>query len=206
MWVRWPAVIGAIAAPAISILGQLAAMLTWPSYDPVAQTISELAAGDAPTQFWVELIFCGTGVGFLLTALFTPAIAPMGRLLIFVGGLAFFGVAAFPLDTMAATSSPGHRISAMIGFIALAAWPLVGMRRSRDYPWVVRPVGSILVTALMAACCFWFLGVWSNPGLGYVGVTERLAAGLEALWPLVVVLTLWNRQGSRVLNFARTAA
>ncbi|MEY4102615.1 MAG: hypothetical protein RIR88_749 [Actinomycetota bacterium] len=201
MWVRWPGLVGAIAAPAISIFGQLIAMMTWPGYDPVAQTISELAAGDAPTQFWVELIFCGTGCGFLLTSLFTPAIAKPGRVLLFVGGLAFFGVAAFPLETMAASSSAGHKISAMIGFIALAAWPLVGMRRDARYPWALRPLASLAVTAVMAVCCFWFLGVWSNPELGYVGLTERLAAGLEAVWPLVVVLTLWGspqREGASI--------
>jgi len=194
MWVRWPGLVGAIAAPIISIVGQLIALMTWPDYDSVKQTISELAAGDAPTQFWVELIFCGTGVGFLLVAVFTPAIAMAGRALIFIGGLAFFGVAVFPLETMAAYSSIGHRLSAMIGFIALAAWPLVGMRRDERLPWVIRPLGSLGITAVMAACCFWFLGVWSHPELGYVGVTERLAAGLEAVWPLVVVVMLWNAQ------------
>lgn len=197
MWVRWPGLVGAIAAPTISILGQLIALMTWPEYDPVKQTISELAAGDAPTQFWVELIFCGTGVGFLLTSVFTPAIAWGGRALLFIGGLAFFGVALYPLETMAAYSSAGHRISAMVGFISLAAWPLLGMRRDKKFPAVLRPWGSIAATALMAICCFWFLAVWSTPELGYVGVTERLAAGVEALWPLVVVTYLWRAEHGR---------
>ena len=193
-WVRWPAVVGAIAAPVISIFGQLIAMLTWPAYNPFTQTISELAAGDAPTQFWVELIFCLTGVGFLLTALFTPVISKAGRALIFIGGLAFFGVAAFPLEVMALPSSPGHKISAMIGFIALAAWPLVGWRRDRNLPWVVRPLPSIVMTGVMAVFCFWFLAVWANPQLGYVGTMERIAAALESLWPMVVVLVLARAQ------------
>jgi hypothetical protein len=67
------------------------------------------------------------------------------------------------------------------------------MRRGTRFPWIIRPWGAILGTALMATFCFWFLAVCANPELGYVGLIERVAANLESLWPLVVITGLWLR-------------
>ncbi|MEN9751184.1 MAG: hypothetical protein RLZZ600_231 [Actinomycetota bacterium] len=196
-WVRLPGLIAGVAAPVLSIGGQLLGMATWPSYNPFTQTISEMAAGDAPTQVYMNTIFCLIGVATLVVAFYTPAIAMTGRIFIFVSGLSFFGVAAFPLETMAANSSLEHKLSAMVGFILLAAWPLVGWRRDRSIPWVLRPVPSIIATAVMAVFCFWFLAVWANPGTGYVGTMERAAAWLEGIWPLIVVVVLARGQAKR---------
>ncbi len=198
VWVRRPGLIAGIIAPILSIGGQLAAMATWPSYNPFSQTISEMAAGDAPTQVFMETIFCLTGVATLLVALYTPGIAKLGRVFIFISGFSFFGVAIFPLETMAGASSLGHKLSAMVGFVLLAAWPLVGWRRGADVPWVIRPIPSIAATVVMAIFCFWFLAVWATPGLGYVGTMERIAAWLEGIWPLIVVVVLARAQSQRL--------
>ena len=193
-WVRLPALIAGIAAPLISIGGQIGAMFTWPAYNPYVQTISEMAAGDAPTQVFMEIVFCLCGIATLIVAMYTPGIAKLGRALIFISGFSFFGVAYFPLETMAGASSLGHKLSAMVGFILLAAWPLVGWRRGANVPWVLRPIPSIAATVVMAIFCFWFLAVWANPALGYVGTMERAAAWLEGIWPLIVVIVLWRAQ------------
>lgn len=196
-WIRLPALIAGVAAPIISIGGQLLAMSTWPEYNPYVQTISEMAAGDAPTQVFMETIFCLVGVATIIFALFTPGIAKVGRALIFVSGFSFFGVAYFPLETMAGDSSFGHKFTAMVGFVLLAAWPLFGWRRDHNAPWVIRPLASILATAVMAVFCVWFLAVWANPGLGYVGTMERAAAWSEGIWPLIVAIVLWRAQRPR---------
>jgi hypothetical membrane protein len=197
-WIHRPALIAGIAAPVLSIGGQLSAMATWPSYNPFTQTISEMAAGDAPTQAFMTTIFCLIGVATLIVAMYTPIITKLGRAFIFISGLSFFGVAYFPLETMAASSSVGHKVSAMIGFILLAAWPLVGWRRDRSLPWVIRPIASIVATVVMAFFCFWFLAVWANPGTGYVGTMERAAGWLEGIWPLIVVIVLARAQAKRL--------
>jgi hypothetical membrane protein len=196
-WVRLPALVGSIAAPLFSFVGQFIAILNFPAYNPFAQTISELAAGDAPTQAWMTGVFCATGAASLLVAFYAPIISIAGRIFIFVSGLSFFGVAAFPLETMAAPSGVGHRLSAIIGFILLAAWPLVSIRRDRSFPWVLRPTAAISATLVMAAFCFWFLAVWANTGSGYVGTMERIAAGLEGIWPMIVVIVVWRAQRRR---------
>jgi hypothetical membrane protein len=196
-WIRLPALIAAIAAPSFSIGGQLLAMSTWPEYNPFSQTISEMAAGDAPTQVFMEIIFCLIGVATIIFALYTPGIAKVGRVMIFVSGFSFFGVAYFPLETMAGDSSLGHKFTAMVGFVLLAVWPLFGWRRDRNAPWVIRPLASIIATVVMAVFCIWFLAVWANPGLGYVGTMERAAAWSEGIWPLIVAIVLWRAQRSR---------
>lgn len=189
-FLRTPALISATFAPVIFIGGTITAELLSPDFDPVVQTISELAAGDAPTREFMTVIFMLTSLCHAVTAGFATGIGWPGRAVIAIAAVSTFGVALFPLPTMAGTSVE-HRIAAIIGFIALAAWPLFGMRRPREYPWLIRPLGAIFGTGLMTVFCIWFLLVWARPELGYVGVVERLAANTESLWPAMVVWALF---------------
>jgi len=195
-----PAIVSACLAPALLIGGTFVAGALWPGYDPVRQTISELAAGDAPTRALMTVFFVLTGVCHLVTATFARGIGIAGRIVYLIGALATLGVAAFPLPTVAGSSAT-HTAFAMIGFIALAAWPLLGMRVRADFPWLVRPVGAILGTAILTALCLWFLVIWSSHSSPIVGLVERIAADAEALWPAVVATALWRAQ----LRVARAA-
>ena len=140
----------------------------------------------------MTVFFVLTGLCHLVTATFARGIGIAGRAAILVGGLATLGVAAFALPSVAGSSST-HTLFAMIGFIFLAAWPLLGMRFRADLPWLVRPLGAILGTALLTAVCVWFLIIWSSHSSPVVGLVERVAADAEALWPAVVVTALWRR-------------
>lgn len=163
-----------------------------PTYDPIKQTISELAALDAPTHLLLTALFVMTGICHLITAVYAVGIGVPGRIAIFIAGLSTFAVAIFPLPT-AAGSTAEHRYSAMIGFILLAIWPVLGMRLSKKYPWLIRPWGAIFGTAFLGFFCFWFLAVWSDLSQPHIGLVERFAADLESLWPAVVVMALWMR-------------
>ncbi len=191
--VRRPALVSSVLAPIFFIGGTLVAEVLWPEFDPVRQTISELAAGDAPTRIFMTIMFALTGVCHLVTAIYAVGVGRLGRIALGLAGVATLGVAAFPLPTVATTSDE-HRLAAIIGFVLLAIWPALGMRFGPGFPWLIRPVGALLGTALMAAVCFWFLAVWSSPETGYVGVVERAAANLESLWPALVVAALYLRQ------------
>lgn len=197
-FLRRPALISATLAPILFIGGTVTAELMSPDFNPVVQTISELAAGDAPTRVFMTVIFMLTSLCHATTAIFATGIGWPGRVLIAIAAVSSFGVALFPLPTMAGTSVE-HRIAAIIGFIALAAWPLFGMRRDRVFPWIIRPWGAILGTGLMTVFCFWFLAVWAQPELGYVGVVERIAANTESIWPALVLWSLFaaQRQAAR---------
>ncbi len=201
--VRRPAIVSSLLAPVLFVGGSIAAQLMAPSYDPVRQTISELAALDAPTHLFLTTIFALTGTCYLITAVYAVGIGLPGRIAIFIAGLTMFAVAAFPLPT-AAGSTPEHRYSAMTGFILLATWPVLGMRFSRKYPWLSRPWGAIAGTAFLGIFCFWFLGVWADPSQPHIGLVERVAANLESLWPAVVVMALWarSRRDHRVIPIA----
>jgi len=197
-----PAVVSALLGPVLFIGGTAVIGSSWSSYDPVAQTISELAAGDAPTRVAMTVVFVLAAVCHVVTGLFARGVGPAGRVALILAGIASLAVAVFPLPTVAGTSVP-HRVSAIIGFILLAAWPLLGMRISRSFPAIVRPVGAVLSTALLTAVCVWFLVVWTSPSTGTIGVVERIAADAESLWPAVVVVGLLLA-GRRIRDSAPT--
>jgi hypothetical membrane protein len=187
-----PAIVSSYLAPVLLIGGTLVAGALTPGYDRVRQTISELAAGDAPTRVLMTVFFVLTGLCHLVTVTFARGIGIAGRVAFLIGALATLGVAAFPLPTVAGSSAT-HTVFAMIGFIALAAWPLLGMRLRADFPWLVRPLGSILGTAILTALCVWFLVIWSSHSSPVVGLVERVAADAVSLWPAVVASALFRR-------------
>ena len=182
-----PAVVSALLAPVLFIGGTTAAALAWPGYHPVGQTISELAAGDAPTRVFTTAIFALTALCHLVTGTFARGIGVAGRAALLLAGVATFAVAMFPLPSVAGTSIE-HRMSAIAGFILLAIWPVLGMRLRRTSPWIVRPLGAAVGTGMLAALCFWFLAVWSSPRTGTIGLVERIAADAESIWPALVVV------------------
>jgi hypothetical protein len=191
-------VVSAYLTPVLFIGGTIVAGLASPGYDPVRQTISELAAGDAPTRVFTTVIFVLTGLSHLVTIAFARGIGIPGRIAFLIGALASLGVAAFPLPSVAGRSA-AHNAFAIVGFILLAAWPVLGMRFRRDFPWLLRPIGSIVGTVILTALCLWFLIVWTLHSSPYIGLLERIAADGESSWPAVVVTALFlrARSGSR---------
>lgn len=187
--IRRPAIVSALLAPVFLIGGTITAELLWADFDPVVQTISELAAGDAPTRVFMTVAFVLTGLCHIVTGSFAVGFGKPGRIALIIAGVATVGVAAFPLPTVA-TSSLGHTITAVTAFTALAVWPALAMRRSRDLPWVIRPAAASVSTIVMLGLCAWFFVVSSLDGLGPSGVPERVLAYVEALWPAVVVLSV----------------
>lgn len=184
-----PAILSAYLVPVVFIGGTTVAGLAWPGYDPVRQTISELAALGAPTRAFTTTIFVLAGLGHLVTVSFARGIGPAGRAAYLIGALASLAVAVFPLPAGGGRSVE-HNTAAIIGFVLLAAWPLLGMRLRPGFPWLVRPLGSALGTVVLTAFCLWFLVVWTSTSVPYVGLVERIAADAESLWPAVVVTAL----------------
>lgn len=156
----------------------------WPEFDPVAQTISELAAGDAPTALFMNLMFVLAGLCHMTTAWFAKGIATAGRVALGLAGLASIAVAAFPLPTVATTSTE-HRIAAASSFILLAVWPLLGWTKNHPVR-LIRPVPMISSALVLGALCLWFFFVWSDLG-GTTGLVERIAVAAEAVFPAIVI-------------------
>lgn len=185
--VPWWAVVSAALAPVLLIGGWMVAGGLQPTgYHSERDTISALA-GLGATDRWVMTVgLAALGICHLVTGSgLRPATGP-GRLLLAAGGVATVLVAVFPVP--AAGTSTLHAVAAGVGFAALGLWPAVAWRSGRPVPWALRPLVSIVAAAVLLGLLAWFVVQLSGGGR-WVGSTERLVAGAQALWPLVVVLT-----------------
>jgi len=179
-------VVSAAAAPVLLVTGwTVAAGLQPRSFDPIAGTVSALAAVGAADRWVMSLAFAAAGACEVITGLaLRPAAAP-GRLILMAGGLAGLLVAANPEH---AGGSLAHACWAAVGFAALVAWPGGAWRRGPSVPWGLRPAVSALAVGLMLGLLAWF-GAELAAGGGQIGLAERVMGVAQAGWPLVVVLS-----------------
>ncbi len=195
--VPWWAVVSSALAPVFLIGGwTVAARLQPPGYDPVRDTISALA-GRGVTDRWVMSVgLLGLGLCHGLTALGLRPAAPAGRTLLGVGAAGTVLVAAFPVP--AAGPSLIHGVVAGLGFVALAVWPACAWRRSAR-AWTLRRTAAYTATAVLSALVTVFaVQLYGAAGGGHrIGLAERIAAGAEALWPLIVVVGVLVSSRSR---------
>ena len=195
--VPWWGVVSAAAAPVLLIGGwTVAAGLQPGTFNAVASTISALAARGATDRWVMTLALAGTGTCYVLTGLALRPAAMPGRLILIAGGLATVLVAANP-QPGGGGSSPAHTFWAAAGFIALTAWPLAAARRALPAPAALRPAGSASATGALAGLLLWFGAELITAGQ-HVGLAERVLAGAQAAWPLILVLACRRHQaGSR---------
>jgi len=186
--VPWWARVSSVLAPVLLIGGwTLAAARQAGGFDPRVRTISELAALDATDRWVMTLAIAGTGVCHLVTALGLRPAARPGRILLALGGAATLLVALFPLP--AGGSSAMHSVAAVASFVLLTVWaPYAGLR-DPSAPWGLRHGVTLVSGGVLGALTVWFF-VTVLAGGNDVGLTERLAAGAQALWPAIVVVTV----------------
>ena len=199
----WWGVTSSIAAPALLIGGW-----TWAAarqeigFDSSTQTISALAALDATDRWVMTSALAGVGLAHVTTALALRGAALPGRLVLAGGGVATVLVAALPLPTVLGDGGSGpHAIVAGISFGALAVWPAFAMRGAgqgadgkRSIPWGLRRKVAFAATAALLAGVGWFVTDLGQD-MSQVGLSERVAAGAQALWPLLVVLSTRRARG-----------
>jgi hypothetical membrane protein len=206
----WWGVLSSAAAPTLLIGGwTLAAAQQDTGFDSLTQTISALAALDATNRWIMTAALAGVGVSHVTTALALRGAALPGRVVLAGGGVATLLVAALPLPTVLGDGgSTPHAIVAGISFGALAVWPALAMRAhrlSRDadrgrgaeraprpgkggVPWGLRRKVALTATVVLLAGVGWFVSDLGQEG-SQVGLSERVSAGAQAIWPLLVVLS-----------------
>lgn len=162
----------ALLAP-IALIGgwMLAASRQPPGYDATRDTISALAAQGATDRWIMTTGFVVLGACHLVTALGFREAEPAGRLTLALGGLLALGVAIF------AEPAAAHVPVASGSFVALAVWPAFSGVPSRRAGFLA--AGAL--TVLLLAFAFTLGSRWT-------GLTERLVAGAEVLWPLAALL------------------
>ena len=186
--IPWWTLVSSAGAPVLLIGGwTVAAGLQPAGYDSIRDTISALA-GHGATDRWVMTAgLAGLGVCHLVTSLgLRPAALP-GRFALAIGGIATLFVSALPLPRVG--TSHAHGLVALVAFVALAAWPALAIRRENHNTLGVR-TGAAATTTLLVIVIWFGLSLWSGH---LVGLSERCAAGAEALWPLLVVLSVMRR-------------
>lgn len=202
------------AAPTLLIGGwTVAAARQDTGFDSVTQTISALAALDASDRWVMTAALTGVGLAHMTTALALRSAATPGRAILATGGLATLFVAAFPLPTVLGDGgSTPHAVAAGISFGALAIWPAFAMRgkgavgqaagqaaghtagQKRQIPWGLRRKVALTATAALLAGVAWFASDLGDE-ITRVGLSERVTAGAQAIWPLLAVLSTRRGRG-----------
>jgi hypothetical membrane protein len=186
--VPWWGVISAAGSPTLLAGGwTVAAALQPRSFNPVADTISSLAAVGTPDRWVMTWALAGVGACYLVTGLALRPAALAGRLILMAVGVATVLVAVNPEHAGKGGSLP-HTFWAAVGFIVMVAWPVAGRRRGCGAPYGLRPAVAAVATAAMLGLLAWF-GAELTSGGRQVGLAERVLAEAQAIWPLVVVLT-----------------
>jgi len=190
-----PALVVAIIGPIQSVLGWTIAGALWVGYDPVKQTISDLAANESPVQGIMSAFFVLGGILTLIAAVYAKTFAMPGRVALFVAAICTFGLTIFPTPLVG--YSIWHRIFAISSFVLSAGWHLFAMRTRKDAPWILKPPAAIIGTALQTALALWFLSTWTDPNANDVGVWERVVAVSQSLYVSVVVIVIYLGQRSK---------
>ena len=193
-----PAFVAAIIGPIQSVLGWLIAGSLWPSYDPVKQTISDLAANESPVNWIMASFFVFGGTFTLLASIYARTLAMPGRVALFLSAICTYGLTIFPTPLIG--YSVMHRIFAITSFVLSAGWPILAMRFRKDAPWVIRPLASIVGTFLQTALALWFLSTWTDPSATTVGVWERVVAVSQSLYVTAVVIVIYLQQKANSKN------
>jgi Protein of unknown function (DUF998) len=178
----WWGLVSSAAAPVLLIGGwTLAAGRQRGGFDPAVETISALAAHGADDRSLMTTALAGLGACYLTTALALRSAAVPGRVLLAVGGVGTLLVAAFPLPA-GGGGSAAHTAAAAVSFVSLAAWPLLAGRSASEVA-ALRPAVSIAAGAVLLGLVGWFF-VELVADTDRVGLSERVAAGAQSLWPL----------------------
>ena len=174
------------AAPLLLVGGWTVAAGRQPGgFDQVTQTISALAGRAAEDRWVMTGALIAVGLCHVLTAWALRPAATPGRLVLAGGGVATVLVGLLPLPGDGTGSTP-HALAATASLTMLGAWPFFA-RRQGPAPRLLHPAVCLGATVLLLAVLGWFFVEVLTDG-GRQGLSERVAAGLQALWPLVVVV------------------
>jgi hypothetical membrane protein len=187
--VAWWGAISAVAAPVVLIGGWTVAAGLQQRFDPMADTVSALAAIGATDRWVMNLVFVLVGACYILTALALRPAKTAGRLILICGAIAGMLVAANPEHAGGFGSVP-HFVFASLGFAGLTLWPAWAVKKGPAVPWGLRAAPAAAAVAVQFALLAWFGAELIMAG-GQAGLAERMMGAAQAAWPLAVVLSCY---------------
>lgn len=194
------ALYAAIIGPIQSALGWIIAGSLWPGFDQAKQTISELASPESPVKEIMSSFFVFGGCLTIIIAFYAKNLAMPARVAMFVSALCTFGLTIFPTPLIG--HSVPHRVFAIASFAISAAWPLLALRLSKDAPFAVRPLATVIGTLAQATLAIWFLIVWADPATVNIGIWERVVAVSQAAYGtwVIVSIYLWQTKKDKLAS------
>jgi hypothetical membrane protein len=182
--IPWWAVAAAGAAPVLLIGGFFGAAAIQPaSYNPVRDTISELAAQGATDSWVMTSALVGVGFCYLITALGLQPARRAGRVLLAAGGMATLSIATFR-QPHHGYSLP-HELAVIAAALTCCTWPLFASHRLHPALLLTR-TPSVAATGVLLGLAAWY-ALESHGAL--LGLAERCAATAPLLWLPAVVIT-----------------
>src|SRR5580698_7067873 len=145
LW-RWAAVSTALT-PLVMTGGWLVAeALQPPSYSPLHDSISGLAALGATDRWIVTSALFLVGVCYFVTAACLPGQRAPSRIVLLIAGLSGIGIAVSPQPVQG--TNPQHRIWTSVGAVAITIWPAFTVSRAPSPPLILRARAVAAVTAV----------------------------------------------------------
>ena len=182
---RW-ALLPAVTAPVALIGGwTLAAALRPDDFSSVRDTISALAAVDAPNREIMTAGLALLGLSHVGTALALRGAATPGRVVLAVGGVASALVAAFPLPD-GDGGSAAHGLAAGVGFACLTVvGGPGGAGRARRRPGGCAGARRVAATVVLPGLVGWFAVelVADTARVGISSSARRRGHSRSGRWP-----------------------
>ncbi len=186
--VPWWGLVSSATTPVLLVAGwTIAADLQPVPYNPVAQSVSTLAAIGATDRWVMSAAFVVVAAGYAVTGIALRPAGPAGRVILVASGVVGVMIALSP-EPGPDGFSLAHAVWATAGFALLAAWPLGAIRSDQDAPWGLRPAFALCAVALSVGLCGWFVLELLSGG-SQIGLSERVLGEVQSLWPLLAVLS-----------------
>jgi len=182
--IPWWAVAAASAAPVLLIGGFLVATALQPgAYNPVRDTISDLARPGATDSWVMTSALAGLALCYLLAAFGLRPAGRVGRVLLAVGGVATLLIAVYREPRYG--YSLAHELAVIAAALTCCTWPVFASHRRQPAP-LLTPTPSFVAAAVCLGLAAWY-ALESHGAL--LGLSERCAAAAPPLWLFAVVVT-----------------
>jgi hypothetical membrane protein len=180
-------VLSSAVAPVLLIGGWIVAARLQPvPFNSVGRSISTLAAVGMPHRWLITLAILGVGLCDVLTGLALRSAAEAGRVALIMGGVCGMLVAANPQPRHG--GSPVHELFSFFGVVLLTVWPVAAIRLEPAAPRALRPAAAWAALLVTLGLVLWFtVQLFHGTELG---LAERFVTADQALWPLVVVISV----------------